>query len=302
VQVGTQFQPWLSAPAVSADGNRIAYFEITNVVFDPMCDSTSSMIGTPTHINQGRITLQQAVLRVRRINSTSAPDDAELVVNFQGRTLDVTRHPNNLEGVIVQNIHPYLFRYELYNSPVFRGSWAPDGNRVVFSDGLQLRIWTVGQATSTVIPNTADGVLPAWSPDGTQIAFTRLVRGPEIKYSYVCWINVPFVGKQPTYAFERTLYGSPDTRAAGQLFLIKPDGSGAIQRGNGDAPAWSPDSRFVVVHRSTGLVKVDVASGAATDIPNTSNGFEPAISRDGKWIAYSRLFAPGNQDIWVASF
>jgi Tol biopolymer transport system component len=85
--------------------------------------------------------------------------------------------------------------------------------------------------------------------------------------------------------------------------LVRPDGSELKPLGLGEAPAWTPDSRTIVAHRDFRLFRITVESEAASEIPNTLNGFEPAISRDGRWLAFVKIAGPElNPDIWVVPF
>lgn len=61
----------------------------------------------------------------------------------------------------------------------YRGSWAPDGSRVVFSRGLDSPdIWTMaadGTDAEVLVSSETREDFAAWSPDGTVVAFSRLV-------------------------------------------------------------------------------------------------------------------------------
>jgi Tol biopolymer transport system component len=93
-----------------------------------------------------------------------------------------------------------------------------------------------------------------------------------------------------------------------QLFTIRPDGSGSKQvtrvRG-GDAlnPDWSPDGSKLVVEldlAKTAAIAVVAADGSGLKIL-TAKGFQgqPSFSPDGKWIAYERDVAQGNNGVWL---
>src|SRR5690606_8091848 len=71
---------------------------------------------------------------------------------------------------------PFQAAYSVEHAMAFRPAWAPDGERIAYSDGLAIRVWRVGEAASTVVPGTTDGVSAAWSPGGDWIAFTHMAR------------------------------------------------------------------------------------------------------------------------------
>ena len=103
-------------------------------------------------------------------------------------------------------------------------------------------------------------ISPAWSPDGSKLAY------------------VSFEKSKPVI-FEQTL--KTGARRAVASF-----------RGSNSAPAWSPDGSRLVVALSreggTQLYSIALATGQATRITNTSGiDTEPAFSRDGQWIYFT---------------
>src|SRR5512132_3819739 len=124
VQVNVRLQPWLTAPAVSADGKSVAFFEMTNVAQPEHCDSVAPFATLPlSAVAETHTILQQAVLRVRTADNINAADNTQLTVNFTGRTLDTSRHPFGLQYVVVNVAYPYQRMYERDGTPVFRASW-----------------------------------------------------------------------------------------------------------------------------------------------------------------------------------
>jgi hypothetical protein len=240
---------------------------------------------------------------VRPLNSSSSGDAAQLTVQFPGRTY-------NSSNVLVANIaYPFHRLFEIDRVPFFRPTWSPDGTRVVYSDGLQLRVWTVGSATSTAIAGTDDGIMPAWSPDGSLIAFSKPTRPPTITRTCEGRFNGTSPLGPPAATMARTIY-TPVTRENSQLMVVKPDGTGLRALGLGDAPTWLSDSKTIVAHRSNNLYRINSDTGEGTLISNTLDAFEPAISRDGRFLSFARrielgngeLFSTGNYDIWAVSF
>ena len=103
-------------------------------------------------------------------------------------------------------------------------------------------------------------ISPAWSPDGTKLAY------------------VSFEKSKPVI-FEQTL--KTGARRAVASF-----------RGSNSAPAWSPDGSRLVVALSreggTQLYSIALATGQATRITNTTGiDTEPAFSPDGQWIYFT---------------
>lgn len=306
LQAGVRVQPSLTAPAIAPDGKRVAVIEVLNVIVEEDCDSVSPLVGGRIVDNaplgpasEVHSVLKQVALRVRGLDSNGA-DQALHTINFEGRTSDGSQHPFGVPELIINHAYPFHHMYEEYRLPFFRPSWSPDGTRLVFSDGLRLRIWRVGQTTTDTIPGTQDGVLPAWSPDGRTIAFTKLLRGAPINYTFLCWVDQP-QGRLIMRAYQRTDYGVGNRRT-GELVVVSPDGVTRRVLGLGEAPAWTPDGSSIVVHRNASLVSVNAESGAATEIPNTQNSYEPAVSRDGRWLAFAKSVTRFNHDIWLAPF
>ncbi|HEY7066225.1 MAG TPA: DPP IV N-terminal domain-containing protein [Chloroflexota bacterium] len=119
--------------------------------------------------------------------------------------------------------------------------------------------------------------LPAWSPDGTRIAFGADTR---------------------TYDLALWLIGA-DGRNARQLFAA-PDGMGGIDR-----PSWAPDGSEIAlaVWRQGGSSQVEIVSvltGRARPLTDTPNGaYDPAWSPDGSWVAYTARDGT-RHDVWLS--
>jgi dipeptidyl aminopeptidase/acylaminoacyl peptidase len=66
------------------------------------------------------------------------------------------------------------------------------------------------------------------------------------------------------------------------------------------APSWSPDGTRVALQRSgpvEGIWALDAAAGARSFVPHTEDGFQPAWSPNGDWIAFSRD-SGGDAELW----
>jgi len=117
-----------------------------------------------------------------------------------------------------------------------------------------------GYNAQSVLASNEPIMSPAWSPDGSRLAY------------------VSFDQKKPIVMVQNLAQGT--TRVV------------AAYRGNNSAPAWSPDSRYLAVALSKdGLTQIyrTPASGGEVERLTESSGIDtqPAFSPDGQWIAFT---------------
>ncbi|HSJ09227.1 MAG TPA: hypothetical protein VK928_04915 [Longimicrobiales bacterium] len=279
----------LATPVVSPDGSRVAYIDLVGVHPLIGCLQGTSEITARCPLTQPL--LDSAALRVRGLEATNAPSsDPSVGIRFAGPDPALlTSDATSFE----MHALPFQQAYRDHAAVLARPSWAPDNQRIVFSDGLNLRIWRVGDAASSVVPGTTDGVSAAWSPDGARIAYTRMERVDSIAYSCFC-----SRGPNVSESHRRVEYVTRPT-----IVTVRPDGSDAVVLGDGDEPAWSPDGQFIYARRGENIVRITVAGGAAVPVPQAGFGRAPAVSPDGRWLAFSRRKPQPrvDWDIWVVS-
>jgi TolB protein len=133
-------------------------------------------------------------------------------------------------------------------------AWSPDGTKIAFNRGTHIYVMNAdGSGVVRLTNDTATDQGPAWSPDGTKIAFSR----------------------------------------GTQVYVMSADGSGVVRLTNDTAtargPAWSPDGTKIVFNRGTQIYEMNADGFGVTAL---TTGSDPAWSRDGTRIAGSRLFPP----------
>jgi TolB protein len=117
-----------------------------------------------------------------------------------------------------------------------------------------------GFNAQSVLASNEPIISPAWSPDGSRIAY------------------VSFDQKKPVVVVQNLAQGT--TRVVANF------------RGNNSAPAWSPDSRYLAVALTkdglTQVYRVPATGGAAERLTESSGiDTQPAFSPDGQWIAFT---------------
>jgi TolB protein len=208
----------------------------------------------------------------RKTTPAWSPDGARIAFSV-GDTIWIT-DPDGANRVVIGSDLPKGIRSADWPS------WSPDGNELVFEayDRLDTgRLYTVGadgSALSMISRQTKRYVEPAWSPDGTRIAF-------------------------------RT--------GSGSIATMAPDGSDVqvltSQGLFGAEPAWSPDGTALVYAlfgrrlATSELFVIDADGSHRHAITHTRRiEYSPAWAPDGTRIVFSRTetrnpFAPG--DLWT---
>jgi Tol biopolymer transport system component len=158
---------------------------------------------------------------------------------------------------------------------------SPDGDRIaMWIAGGNPQVWVYETERGVLTPLTSEGqnFWPAWSPDGKRLAFPSIRSG-------------------------RT-----------GLFWKSADGAGSAERFTTSEYvqqpfSWSPDGESLVFHQSldpnTGwdiwVLPMDGDQEPEPFLKTPSNEFQPALSPDGRWLAYVSNESRSDE-IYVTSF
>lgn len=165
-----------------------------------------------------------------------------------------------------------------------------------------------GSGQQQLTNNTTDDLDPAWSPDGTKIAFSGPASLHTIRDdgSDLFTISTNAISREPSWSpdgqelvFEKWIFlgGAP----AFEIWRIHTNGTGLRQLtsflfdGHCYDPDWSPDgSRIVYVNGGAPAIFIMNANDG-NGKTRLTNGSTPSFSRDGKKIFFSRLMGNDNE-------
>lgn len=159
----------------------------------------------------------------------------------------------------------------------------------VLSDGAAIYRGS-GVPGDPMLDSVTAGAYPALSPDGRLLAFTRIALSDSTTETCTVFAGLGSCIQTTTTVLEASREIWLHTLATGDEQMLL---AGAEQA------AFDADGSRVVVVTAAGLAWVDVASGGTTPIPNTAGAHSPAVSPDGRYVAFVAEWS-GQPDVYFA--
>ncbi len=213
---------WHLAPALSPDGNKIAYLSERDFYFVDLWLADAHTGKTEKRLLKSTYSGNYETFRF--INSTASwsPD---------GKYLALAAQRSGKDDIVIVDVarNKQVRAIRVPISGITTPTWSPDGSKLVFSglDGGISDLYTVNADGSdfTRLTNDKEADLhPVWSPDGKTIAFAT-DRGPGTDFKALRWGSL----RIGLYHVE-----------TGRVEL--PEG---LEVGRNVDPQWSPDGRTI---------------------------------------------------------
>lgn len=194
--------------------------------------------------------------------------------------------------------------------------WSPRGNLIAFRARDGIRVVAPGGGTSRRVTRGAEDGLPAWSPDGSRLAFLRNVEARQTQILYTVPARGGALRRHFGGGFGLTIarrpQWSPDGRrlafAAGvgtfDVYVAQARGGAPRRLRSGDWPAWSPDGRRIAYTLRSAL-QVMSADGARPRRVRSESGSDfsagPTWSPDGRRLLFATFRLQRDLEITVVN-
>ncbi|HEY5983824.1 MAG TPA: hypothetical protein VIU38_10155 [Anaerolineales bacterium] len=211
-----------------------------------------------------------------------APDGRHIVyaVN-QYDEFDLYRlSPDILEGT--RSSESRVKRLTDYIGNAFSPSYSPDGRQVVFVNRVaegRPALWLMQSdgLDPHVLYTPPGGIVgAAWSPDGRKVAFTMAL---ENSFSF------------DVYLLDLDAPDATPKRVSSQISDM------------GGSLSWSPDQNDLLIFAGPAaareIYRLDIATGAVSQLTFGGNNASPAYSPDGRFIVFNSLRNGGQADLYV---
>lgn len=173
-------------------------------------------------------------------------------------------------------------------------SISPSGKRVVVNARGDLFTAPAKEGATRALTRT-DNLFerdPAWSPDGSMIAYFSDESG-----EYELWVRgsdavaAKAAGERKADASDEKKDDAEETKAAEAKKTMEPRKLTSLGKGFRYSPQWSPDSKHIAFSDDAGAIRVTNVETGETKVIDTdpwSNQQAVSWSHDSAWIAYSR--------------
>jgi Tol biopolymer transport system component len=191
-----------------------------------------------------------------------------------------------------------------------RGEFSPDGRRIAFDGRAYNTLFDFdvfvaaasGRGVKRITRGPERDLMPAWSPDGQTIAFSRQANEQQLVPDL--WVVQPEGGDARLLVEDGLAPSwSPDgSRIAFEglsgVYMVGADGTGSRSVAAGGEPDWSPDGKRIVFTRGgdVWLMRAD-GTGQRRLTRTSADELEPCYSPDGRWILFSSD-RTGNKDVF----
>ncbi|HVT44168.1 MAG TPA: protein kinase [Thermoanaerobaculia bacterium] len=295
------------AETLVAGGRTPAWNRATNAIIYSRADRNFSLWQIPFDTASGRAGAQHplTVGRGRDIQASVAPDGKSIAFAAENFSFNIERLPFDEESGKVLGPPEPITRGHQTN---YFFSIAPDSRSVVYESmrGRERHLWRA-DIGKPAIQLTGDPELddrqPAWSPDGTRIAFLRRPAGTEGDPPPTVYVMRADGGDpQPLVKGHGFLAWTPDSRGIGywnaddkQAYVLdlstgrsRPLTAEAAVR---SGMQFSPDGQWMTFQSlgthdgSTDVRAVNLEGGPAFDVVATPReDFHPWFSPSGRWV------------------
>jgi len=169
-----------------------------------------------------------------------------------------------------------------------RPAWATRDGRLAYVDTT----WNARISSVALSPDGKRLAVALGDRGGTDIWVKALDRGPLTRLTH--WGSQTY---RPAWSSDgRSVTFVSNHGGIQKLFSVPADGSGepsvlAAPATGVDEGGWSPDGRWLIVRSGVGVRRdiIGFRPGSSTPVPLVVTAFEefsPAVSQDGRWIAY----------------
>jgi dipeptidyl aminopeptidase/acylaminoacyl peptidase len=240
-----------------------------------------------------------------------SPNGNQIVYVRQSNDIMIDRARSNIwiVGSDGENHRPLLSGAQSYTSP----RWSPSGDRLAYISskegrGPELYVRWMDTGQTALLSNLAESPSGLfWSPDGTMLAFSALVKSPKeslatppTKPEGAQWAPPAIVIERLKYRSDGSGYLEPGYN---QLFVIPADAGSPRQITTGEfnhqgTLAWSPNGESIVLSsnrnadwrlkgQNRDLWSVSVVSGDMTQLTQRDGpDHSPSFSPDGKKLVF----------------